>query len=448
MRAPNDWGFIADDLTGAALVGGKLANAGLRVVVATSVDGVLDLVGSRGSEGSIVGVCTDTRNADAHTARAAVERAVTALGQLGRRRVFKFVDSSLRGQVGEELAAIAVALGAQDYLVVPGTPTAGRAVSGGVILVEGVPAQLSPLLENELLARLQSSDVEHLFSVPGVATARSVPVVEWSEDAFWAESNAPTIADEESLLREDLGVEVLDAPDEASFRAVSHFLEATPRGRRLDLLCGAVGLAEVWAVLLARSLGAGGPSMGGPGSSETGSRIPASGLPVIVVNGSASPAALKQVDYLTRRGVGLTRRPVRVDVTPDLIESSAAGLLAMMRESGSAVLSAPRPTAGGVDGAAARRLPDQIAEVVKLLVESLATAGGKCGLVLVGGMTAATVLRRIGIGRLVPLYEAGFVTLCRVEPTVGPIEVVALKGGASGDEAVLESVVSRLQAGV
>ena len=85
---------------------------------------------------------------------------------------------------------------------------------------------------------------------------------------------------------------------------------------------------------------------------------------------------------------------------------------------------------------------------MKLLVESLATAGGKCGLVLVGGMTAATVLRRIGIGRLVPLYEAGFVTLCRVEPTVGPIEVVALKGGASGDEAVLESVVSRLQAGV
>lgn len=448
MSAPNDWGFIADDLTGAALVGGKLANLGLHVVVATSVDGVRDLVGSRGSEGSIVGVCTDTRNADPQTARVAVERAVAALGQLGRRRLFKFVDSALRGRVGEELAAIATVLGTQRCLVVPGTPTAGRTVSGGVILVEGVPAQLSPLLENEVLARLESSDVEHLFSVPGVATARSVPVEEWREDAFWAEPNARAIAWGGSSLREDLPVEVLDAPDAASFRTVSHFLEATPRGRRLELLCGAVGLAEVWAGLLAKSLEAQGSSTGGHEYSEVASRTPASALPVIVVNGSASPAALRQVDYLVGSDVGLARRPVRIDVTPDSTTASAEVLLALLRESGAVVLSTPRPVAGGVDSAAARRLPDQIAEAVRLLVDGLAMESGKCGLVLVGGMTAATVLRRTEVRRLVPLCEAGFVTLCRVEPMVGPIEVVALKGGASGDEAVLESVVNRLRDGV
>ncbi|MCC6311884.1 MAG: hypothetical protein IT345_13345, partial [Trueperaceae bacterium] len=196
MSTPSDWGFIADDLTGAALVGGKLANAGLRVVVATSADGALDLVGSRSHEGKIVGICTDTRNADPGVARAGVERAAAALGELGRRRVFKFVDSSLRGQVGVELAAVADTLGARDGLVVPGTPSAGRIVSGGVVLIEGRPAQLSPLLENEVLARLSSSGVESLFSVPGVAVARSVPVEEWREDAFWVTAGLrPAAAD-------------------------------------------------------------------------------------------------------------------------------------------------------------------------------------------------------------------------------------------------------------
>ncbi|MCO5175243.1 MAG: hypothetical protein M9914_13775 [Trueperaceae bacterium] len=423
------------------MVGGKLANAGLRVVVETSADGALDLVGSRGHEGKIVGICTDTRNAAPEVARAGVERAAAALAALGRRRVFKFVDSSLRGQVGVELAAVADTLGARDGLVVPGTPSAGRSVSGGVVLIEGRPARLSPLLENEVLARLSSSRVESLFSVPGVAVARSVPVEEWREDAFWVTAGLrPAAADGP----EALSVQVLDAPDAAAFQTVRRLLEATPRGRRLDLLCGAVGLAEVWAGLLARKPGGGITAPSECAGSETRDREYTHGLPVLVVNGSASPAALQQVDYLARRGVGLTGWPAEVGETSVVTAQSVEVLLANLRESGSAAFTVPSPTTGRVDVATARRLPGQIAEVVRQLLTSLAVEGGRCGLVLVGGMTAAAVLDRTGVSRLVPLCEAGFVTLCRIEPTTGPIGFVALKGGASGDEAVLERVVRRL----
>lgn len=103
---------------------------------------------------------------------------------------------------------------------------------------------------------------------------------------------------------------------------------------------------------------------------------------------------------------------------------------------------------GGVDSSAARRLPNQIAEAVRLLVDGLAMESGKCGLVLVGGHDSrdgpppdrgkkvGPALR--GWVRDVVSRRAGR----RADRGRGP------EGGASGDEAVLESVVNRLRAGV
>lgn len=436
MSAPTDWGFIADDLTGAALVGGKLANVGLKAVVATSVDHAADLVTSPSYRSAVIGICTDTRNLDPRSARERAEAAVSALAASGRRRVFKFVDSTLRGQVGVELAAIHRALGARDCLVMPGTPSAGRTVSGGVVLVEGRPASHSPLLDNEVLARLPSSDVVQLFSVPGVAAAKSVAMEEWARDEFW------TRLDRAVLASGMLSFEVLDAPDAASFVHVQRFLETTPRTRALDLICGSVGLAEVWVELLQREIAPEGASQGDSQPDQLTTPPFDDASPVLVVNGSASPAALAQVDHLRRRGMRVACWPQRADDDKAATELLAAELAGALLSDNSAALTVPPPTSGGpgLDPDSARCLPGQIARVVGRLFTS-ESGPARCRLVLVGGMTAAAILERLGVRNLAPVREVGFVTLCQVEPPMDRLGVVALKGGAAGDEAALDMIV-------
>ena len=51
--------------------------------------------------------------------------------------LFKKIDSTLRGAVGEEIRAAAAGRG--TIIIAPAVPTQGRTVSGGQVFVHGVP---------------------------------------------------------------------------------------------------------------------------------------------------------------------------------------------------------------------------------------------------------------------------------------------------------------------
>lgn len=120
--------IIADDLTGALDAAAPFAASGLRVRVATRPDAMsLALDGA-----DIVAVSTRSREIAPGEAGLAV---AGVLAQLPPGiRLFKKVDSRLKGHIAAELAAF----GPVPLLAVPALPEFGRLVQGGAVCGHGV----------------------------------------------------------------------------------------------------------------------------------------------------------------------------------------------------------------------------------------------------------------------------------------------------------------------
>ncbi len=161
MTAPH-LAILADDLTGAADTAGVFARAGFRTVlgfVGAQIDDVDVLVRSTGSRGM-----------DANAAAAANLRAALALQGLPAERrphrVYKKIDSMLRGHPCEELAAVLAGLRERRALIAPALPAQGRTTVGSRQLMDGVPLDVT--LPSTIAHR---GDLSSLF-----ACERSVPV--------------------------------------------------------------------------------------------------------------------------------------------------------------------------------------------------------------------------------------------------------------------------------
>ena len=144
--------FLADDLSGALDAAAAFHHAGRRVRV------VLSATNWIASDDEVVGVTTETRNASPAVATAFVERAIAHGRTQGARLVYKKIDSTLRGPVAAEIAALARQLPGARILFSPANPGVGRTVRDGVLLVRGVPVgetefardPVSPVAESNL----------------------------------------------------------------------------------------------------------------------------------------------------------------------------------------------------------------------------------------------------------------------------------------------------------
>jgi len=130
--------IIADDLTGAADCGIAFALAGLPTFVAFGK-------GPPPGDAQVLALDTDSRAASAEEASRRVHAAAKDAWGRGARTLYKKIDSTLRGHVGEEVAA-AVAAGKEAgrrplVIAAPAFPALGRTTSGGRVFVDGVPLE-------------------------------------------------------------------------------------------------------------------------------------------------------------------------------------------------------------------------------------------------------------------------------------------------------------------
>lgn len=128
------WCIVADDFTGAGDSAVQFCTAGLPARL---------LLGS-GNETmsacrSAIVVDTDSRYLPSEEAYVPVRRLTEALHRHGARRFFKKIDSTLRGNIVEEIRAVMDGAGYQLALVCPAAPRNGRTVVDGVCLLDGVP---------------------------------------------------------------------------------------------------------------------------------------------------------------------------------------------------------------------------------------------------------------------------------------------------------------------
>lgn len=266
-------GIIADDFTGAMDTGVQFACAGFPTRL------ILQNMGREpADQAQVVVINTNSREvAD----RLAAERCQQAARTLTGRRLFKKIDSTMRGHIGAEIEALLGESGCSRAVICPAAPAQGRIVRDGRLYVHGIPLHESSFCNDpafpartSALAELTGRPTTHL---PGSVVSQSTPAL---VAAIAAASTALVTLDAEN--DEDLARIYLAGCSDSRF-----------------ILCGSFGLASVWAKSLVRS--AVSPRLFGSGALGSGalrSGTLRSGSRVLVIAGSANAAAHAQLQAL------------------------------------------------------------------------------------------------------------------------------------------------------
>lgn len=126
---------LADDLTGAAELGGLALRYKLNIEITTKIN--------PGSEADILIVATDTRSLPRTQAESVIAAISGELAALRPSLLFKKIDSVLRGHVLAEINVLKDKLNLQKALLVPANPTLGRTIEDGIYLMNGSPVHFS-----------------------------------------------------------------------------------------------------------------------------------------------------------------------------------------------------------------------------------------------------------------------------------------------------------------
>ena len=253
--------IIADDLTGANDTGVQFAKQGIDVLVSLVPEQDLQTFAP---VCQVLVVNTESRHLSPEQAYQRVYQVAQQGVQLGIPQFYKKTDSTLRGNVGSELAALLAATNAPELFFAPAYPKLHRTTRDGLQFVNGVPLQRSAFAVDPLNPVLEASIAKVIAQQTDIATKPFVPHV--------TETNDHTIY-------------VVDAESDDDLRVAADWLNAKP------LLAGSAGLAEFLAEAM---LGSPEPRVSPP--------LP---LPVLVVNGSLHEVSLQQVKHAAEQGWGV-----------------------------------------------------------------------------------------------------------------------------------------------
>ena len=375
------WAIIADDLTGAAD-----AAAAYGPTHSSSV--ILDVDGTW-PEAKILSINTESRYLAAAEAASAASSAVgRALEQ--DRRIFKKVDSLLRGNVGAEVAATLTGItrgrGKALAIVAPAFPGTGRTTQGGIVHVNG--------LQNT--GGSFAGDVTQALAAGGLT----------AEVVAGARGRTP-----EELARQ--------------LRAVhARGIDAVVLDASSDQDLGAIAAASDLLDFPALLVGSGGLAAHISAREEGTARIaqPKHVSRTLTVIGSYSSLARQQTEALVAAGAE------HITLDHNALEGPAVSREVAEVMTRNDVVLTPDPM-GVVD-------KSQALVVAEALARATAAGVGHCdALVMTGGETATAVLKALGAG--------SFTVLGEIEPGVvmsllpEPLPLLVTKAGAFWDAGTL-----------
>lgn len=376
--------ILADDLTGAADCAARCCQAGLAATIVLPGAAAPDV-------GGAICCTSDSRHLPADVAARRVRELAEDLGSYSGSTWYKKIDSTLRGHLGQELDAALDALGRSCALICPAFPAQRRGLADGYLKIEPAPAQ--PL---------------HLPTLLAGQSRRAVAALPLDDVRA-----GPSALADRLLAERQRGAELLvvDALDERDLQAV---LQAALWALPDALLCGSAGLAGALAAALA---GQASPRIGQLSARAEG--------PALLVIGSGSAMARRQIDYLRRN---------------PLVAAVELGAGSVADAAGDLLLHLPAPAPGAaMDGPAARLMAEQLAAAALPLI-----GAARPGLlVLSGGDTAIAVLAGMGVAQLTVVRELlPGVPLARGVDAAGQARLVVLKAGNHGDEAALADLMA------
>lgn len=344
--------IVADDLTGAGDTAVQFVRAGW--VTQLSMGGADEALSGAGARAEVLAVTTNSRAMAPAAAGEAVRREVRRLRQAGVRRLYKKVDSTLRGAFRAEIEAARAAWSDDAVAVIcPAFPATGRTVRDGVLLVDGRPVTETSAA-TDLVTPVTQSHIPTLLGCAGIAA--SPDETPQALAARIAQAGPVVVVDAAS--EEDL---------ERLARAVAELGE-----RALPVGAGGLAgpLARIWAGAQARG-------------------------PVVVVVTSQHSAARSQAQTLQERGARTWAPAPQQLADPAAWESWAAGVVASERGVADAgrddtvLLLAPEGRHAGLD---ADTVAARLGELAARLIDAL----GAAGVVATGGDGARQVLQSLG----------------------------------------------------
>lgn len=266
--------IIADDLTGASDTGIQFCKYGLKTLV------IVDYQNIEGGdkEKQVWSINADTRSLSASEAYQRVYSMAKKLKALGFKRIYKKLDSTLRGHPGTELEAVMDALAVDLALVVPAFPANGRIMIKGHLLL-GSPAAAGVAEAKDSLDLQQRStcDVPNLLQE---RMGRQVGSIHLETVRKGEEELARAI---EVLRQKGKEVLVLDAAEEEDLARITRACNLL---KREVIIAGAAGLAAylpaAWGLI--------------PPASQV---VFPDGL-ILLVAGSRNPVTAEQVRQVLR----------------------------------------------------------------------------------------------------------------------------------------------------
>ncbi len=218
-------GVLADDLTGAFDTGVQFRNWGLSVEVL--IGDVKDSSKLGGVD--VVVVDTESRGLKTEDAFWRVYRATEKLISFGAERIYKKVDSTLRGNIGSELDAVMKASKAKFAFFAPAYPTYGRTTLAGKQLVDNIPLDKTEYV-NELGAK-----TPEIAAIIGAQSERIVGVVDFERVNGGVESIRSAV---QALKRDSVEIAIFDVLTE------KHLIDIARAAGDTKILVGSAGFAS------------------------------------------------------------------------------------------------------------------------------------------------------------------------------------------------------------
>lgn len=376
---------LADDLSGANVTASLLRDVGLAAVYVMADERYSRLPPE--AQGYVVN--TGTRDGDEAAAAERLCKLVRRLkGELADRPILwsKRIDSTLRGHITTELAALRDELEASLTLLAPAFPEAGRTTVGGY-----------QLFGTDLAAEAGGSPCSHLAALAQEAGFISVGLLGSGDEV----SSLITKLPQRAAL-------IADASTNADLRRLA----------RVTLSLWLKGALAVDSGPYTAALVAAGARRG---------LWEAAFFPVLVIIGARSALIQRQLEHLARAHPGL------VQLNPAFTAEEAQEAMG----SGGAIL-----LWSGDD----QDIPASLEELGVATERLLSYFEIPPALLISGGWTASRVLSRFGIealeayGELLPL-----VPLTRIRGGLLDGTLLATKGGLVGDETALTRALSLLR---
>ncbi|WP_251328429.1 four-carbon acid sugar kinase family protein [Haloplanus pelagicus] len=439
--------IVADDLTGACDTGHEFARRGYRTRVL--VDGrSVDRTAA-----DVLVVNTDSRYDSPEAAATAVRTAVESRPD---GVVYKKIDSTLRGNLGAEVAAAMGAVADRDPSAADGTGAGNGARRDPLAVV--APASLDTgrmtacgrhLVDGALVTDTEAgADAENgpaSAHLPSLFEGIRYPVAHVGIDTV--AEGAPALAERFRAFGDGPRIVTVDATHERHLEAAA---TAARRTERPTVYVGSAGLAKHVEIPV------GAPRDPGAACDTAGRRRSGStGGGVLGVVGSVAPVTLRGIDALPDRTVVAVDPAVAVGAPGTAVDRATERIRTAMDADESAVVTAAtdrgavdRALSAGADvGLSPRATRERIAGVLARTASHVVADRRLAGLFLTGGDTAMAVLDALD-ARSIDLrgeaVEAG-IPVGTIDAGVADGTALITKAGAFGEAESIFSCLNHLR---